>query len=564
MDTGENQRRKLRACSPRNGFVAGVFGTMWMGILLAFLLEANGAPKPPKVRVTISKETTYITEPLRADGYPDYAAALNQRLAQGVTPENNSAVLFWEAMGPKKIDAKIRAEYFRRLGVPVLPEEGQYFQGFREYAASLAKQGGLNLSEEKIEHIYKQVQESPWEAEEFPMVAQWLQANEKPLALIIQASQRPRRYDPLVVSRLLEGEPEMLVAALLPAASHMREAVQAMQIRAMHRLGQGKAAEAWQEILTMYRLARLMAQGATLIENLVAVAIETQACQAAQRLAREGNLSAKEALAIRDTLVGLPPLPTMADKIDLGERFMYLDVVCTLARTPGTSFRLLEALEGGQSGLAGWAKRLADLLATAAGQMIDWDLLLRMGNQWYDRLVEAGRKPTPQERAEALASIDAQLQQLKSKTEDPTALVFGMFSAPRQKVSEQLGHVLIALLVPAIRHVYVAEDRAAMQRQLTICSFALAAYQAEQGRYPKQLEELVPRYLAAVPMDAFAPQKPLIYRRTEEGVILYSVGPNGKDDGGRSLDCPASEDQREGDDLVLRMQTPSSPGPKQK
>ena len=37
--------------------------------------------------MTISKETTYITEPLRADGYPDYIAALNQRCSRGVTPE---------------------------------------------------------------------------------------------------------------------------------------------------------------------------------------------------------------------------------------------------------------------------------------------------------------------------------------------------------------------------------------------------------------------------------------------------------------------------------------------
>ena len=27
----------------------------------------------PRVLVTISKETTYITEPLRSDGYPDYS-----------------------------------------------------------------------------------------------------------------------------------------------------------------------------------------------------------------------------------------------------------------------------------------------------------------------------------------------------------------------------------------------------------------------------------------------------------------------------------------------------------
>jgi len=31
----------------------------------------------------------------------------------------------------------------------------------------------------------------------FPMLADWLSANEKPLALLVEASKRPRCYDPL-------------------------------------------------------------------------------------------------------------------------------------------------------------------------------------------------------------------------------------------------------------------------------------------------------------------------------------------------------------------------------
>lgn len=57
-----------------------------------------------RVLVTISKETTYITEPLHPDGYPDYVAVLNQQFSEGVTPENNSAVLFLKAVGPKILD----------------------------------------------------------------------------------------------------------------------------------------------------------------------------------------------------------------------------------------------------------------------------------------------------------------------------------------------------------------------------------------------------------------------------------------------------------------------------
>ena len=65
-------------------------------------LEARSATKP--VLVTISKETTYITEPLRPDGYPDYLAALNQLASKGVTPEDNAVVILVQAFGPKLVD----------------------------------------------------------------------------------------------------------------------------------------------------------------------------------------------------------------------------------------------------------------------------------------------------------------------------------------------------------------------------------------------------------------------------------------------------------------------------
>lgn len=541
--------------------MAGMVGAILVGILLVLLLATNCSAKGAKVRVTISKETTYITEPLRPDGYPDYGLALDRHIAQGVTPENNSAVLFWRAMGPKEIDAKIRTEYFRRLGAPIPPEEGEYFQRFEEYAASKSKQAGQELSDEKIEHIYKQVMEGPWKAEQFPLAAQWLQANEKPLALITEASRRPRRYDPVLPTGGGESG-EILIGALLPAVVQFREAGRALRIRAMYHLGQGKTADAWEDLLTIHRLARLMGQGPTLVENLVAAALEyLVACQADQVLAAEGNLSAQQALAMRDRLAALPPLPPMADKMDLGERFLYLDAVCSMARKQS-----LDPFEGGGAQTPGWAKRLEDFFAGVGGGMIDWDVPLRMGNQWYDRLVEAGRKPTFPQRTEAIEAIERDLENLRTKAKDRTSLVLGLLSSPREKVSEQIGGALISLLVPTFRSAYVVDDRSAMVRQLTVCSFALAAYRADQGKYPEQLSDLVPRYLTAVPTDAFAPQKPVIYRRTEEGVIFYSVGPNGKDDGGRSQECPAAEGegQPKGDDLVVRMKTPTSPSPKQK
>ena len=68
------------------------------------LLAADDQPAGKQTLIKISKETTYITEPLDDQGYVDYVAALNAKLKEGVTRENNSAVLYLQAMGPAVLD----------------------------------------------------------------------------------------------------------------------------------------------------------------------------------------------------------------------------------------------------------------------------------------------------------------------------------------------------------------------------------------------------------------------------------------------------------------------------
>ena len=60
---------------------------------------------------------------------------------------------------------------------------------------------------------------------------------------------------------------------------------------------------------------------------------------------------------------------------------------------------------------------------------------------------------------------------------------------------------------------------------------ALRLFRQDCGRLPERLDELVPKYLAATPVDPFSNQ-PLVYRRGDTGYLLYSVGPDGEDNGG--------------------------------
>src|SRR5262249_27742509 len=70
--------------------------------------------------------------------------------------------------------------------------------------------------------------------------------------------------------------------------------------------------------------------------------------------------------------------------------------------------------------------------------------------------------------------------------------------------------------------------------ELRCAAAALAAerYRLAEKRWPDSLDVLVPRYLAAVPADPFD-GRPLRCRRLPDGFVVYSIGPDGTDDGGK-------------------------------
>ena len=71
----------------------------------------------------------------------------------------------------------------------------------------------------------------------------------------------------------------------------------------------------------------------------------------------------------------------------------------------------------------------------------------------------------------------------------------------------------------------------AVSHAVTQAMLGLKAYKTRHGRLPQTLDDLVPEYLKAVPVDAFD-GKPIRYDPAKR--ILYSVGKDGADDGGLS------------------------------
>lgn len=74
---------------------------------------------------------------------------------------------------------------------------------------------------------------------------------------------------------------------------------------------------------------------------------------------------------------------------------------------------------------------------------------------------------------------------------------------------------------------------AAHVRLLTV-ELALRAYRCDHGSGPRDLMQLVPKYLRRVPIDPFSGD-PLVYRASGTNWVLYSLGPDRVDDGGKPI-----------------------------
>jgi hypothetical protein len=321
----------------------------------------------------------------------------------------------------------------------------------------------------------------------------------------------------------------------------------------MLRVNEGRLDEAWDDLLACHRLARLAAQGPTLVELLVGTNADAMACAGDQGMLQHVRLTAAQALKMRDDLAKLSPISELVEKLDVTERFSYLDCAGMAARQGVDALTDLTG-DSESSGATRW------LTGVALGR-VDWDQVLRMGNSWYDRLADAYRKPTWTERQKAHREIDGELGAMirdLDAAEDWKWLTPSALFSPRKSVTQRIGLRLASVLIPGPA-VADAEDRGAMQFELTRLAFALAAYRADHGSYPAKLADLAPKYVAEVPKDIFSAAD-LHYKQERGGYLLYSVGPNGKDDGGKGRDDRREPEDfnQDWDDIAVRVPGPAA------
>jgi hypothetical protein len=146
-------------------------------------------------------------------------------------------------------------------------------------------------------------------------------------------------------------------------------------------------------------------------------------------------------------------------------------------------------------------------------------------------LVVASRKPMTdmfdKVTNEALARLDTPFWQRASmpSLEDEV-------SALRSEPLGQYHYLFVLLLTPACDKFLNRVAGSDADRDGVFLGLALELYHREHRQWPQSLDQLSPQWLPAVPLDPIT-GKPLHYQVVNDRPIVYSVGIDGDDDGGR-------------------------------
>ena len=108
---------------------------------------------------------------------------------------------------------------------------------------------------------------------------------------------------------------------------------------------------------------------------------------------------------------------------------------------------------------------------------------------------------------------------------------------------------LLSKHIAIVRDIHTADMRTSSTLRAAQAALAVERFRTARGRLPVTLDELVPDFMPAPPSDPFT-GTPMLYKKlVPKGYVIYSVGKNGKDDGGDDYRSSGTG----GDDLGFKV-----------
>lgn len=518
-----------------------------VGAILGTLVSASAQEQRPVVNLAramgleFGPETTVIEGPVGADGLPDYLEATNRKLSAGVAPGENFWALAWPAMGNvERSSPEYLAAASRWLQVAI-PRESR----LHDIAAVNGVPERVAAAGPYYDEMQKTV-ERPWKRSEHPAVVRWIEANGMVLSQMTEAARRPKAFAPLIS----ESQPAV-ACVMLPFAQCSRPVARVLISRAMLRIEEGDFDGAWADLTTVLRFARHLESGPTLVEHLIGAAVRTMAQEGLAHWLSRTDASGEALEARWKELAPLLEVPPFVEAIDW-ERYSYTDTAIALAAGKFPPQELDAgvphlSLVAGETWMEQFNGELLRRTETAVTRFLiasaDINVTLRYGNRVHDDLVAAMRPATHMERKRTLSAILAQVQADRAESSEPKAFLADLLLAPPGSPSLMPGKALVGSLLPSLIHCERSYTSAVARSRTLEAAFRFMIAARRTGALPTSLADLIQEDGARL-SDPFDDQ-PLRMNSDERGIVIWSVGPNGKDDGGQNSDeRPRTDDLR--------------------
>jgi hypothetical protein len=246
-----------------------------------------------------------------------------------------------------------------------------------------------------------------------------------------------------------------------------------------------------ESISTLFSLARFLEKEPLIISQLVRIACQTKALEALEYVINQIKFSDQQLNAISRTIEDTKNPDAMLYGF-AGERACGMDIF-----TKPTEQKL--ALLGGQAIPAS----LIPLYAAIG--MADQDAISYL--DIMSKSVQACKLPL-KERLEVAKSIDTEIGEI-----------------PKIRY-------LAKAMTPAVARVTEMDCRIMSRLDGARVALAVERYRLANGKLPESLKDLVPTFLESVPIDPFD-SKPLKYKKLDPGFVIYSIGEDRQDDGGK-------------------------------
>ncbi|HET6247485.1 MAG TPA: hypothetical protein VFE47_07310 [Tepidisphaeraceae bacterium] len=294
------------------------------------------------------------------------------------------------------------------------------------------------------------------------------------------------------------------IRMLLPEVGQARTAVRLLQLDARHEMAHGQVEAAVADVNTMFALQRAVSDEPLLISLMVSAGMNGVAIE---------------------TLGEILPEVTKAGQItglDLSDSpFGAHAMMRTFQGEEAFGLSLFSDLMSGRENM----KELAGMM-NEDGSKVQF---VALGNTGVQVLVRVFLMPD---------DVAAYRELMADHQQSVSVPYFQMAARAEDFARIRHAGVITSAIVPAIHHAREIAARAQAMHADAEVALAMTHYRLVHGSFPATLDALVPDFLDEIPADPFD-GKPLRLAHKGDDWIIYSIGPDAKDDDGAAYDQKA-------------------------